>query len=171
MEQRFCTVAQAVVSSQTHVMHIPPEAFSNLNVHRGTMTIDPPGTGVAVGIPVIVPIPGIPMPVRSINMAVVIDSPPEIGLKTPNPAETDGANRSPDPGQSPNPRPAMTTPRFSFPEALPTPPFPVGFVCCPVAVPAVHFVTAQQLYQVAYQRAVEASRPTLYERFSFRSVN
>src|SRR5262249_47898724 len=67
------------------------------------MTIDPPGTGVAVGIPVIVPIPGIPMPVRSINMAVVIDSPPEIEAKTPNPAETDGANRSPDPGQSPEP--------------------------------------------------------------------
>src|SRR5262245_32581977 len=52
MLQRFCTVAQAVASSQTHVMHIPPETFSNLNVHRGTMTIDPPGMAVAVGIPV-----------------------------------------------------------------------------------------------------------------------
>lgn len=75
--QRFCTVAQAVASSHVQVTHIPPAHFSNLNVHRGTMTIDPPGTGVAVGIPLIVPIPGIPMPVRSMSIAVVIVIPPE----------------------------------------------------------------------------------------------
>jgi hypothetical protein len=85
-------VAQAVASSQWQVMHIPPVIFSNVNLHRGTMTIDPPGTGVAVGIPVIAPIPGIPMPVRSISIAVVIVSPPENEVRTPNLAATGRAS-------------------------------------------------------------------------------
>jgi hypothetical protein len=65
----------------------------------------------------------------------------------------------------------MITPRFAFPEASPSPPAPSGFVCCPVALPAVAVVAVQQLYQIARQRAAEAERPTLYERFSYRSTN
>ena len=65
----------------------------------------------------------------------------------------------------------MTTPRFAFPEAPPTPPAPAGFVCCPVDLPAGAVAAVQQVYLLAYQRAVEAARPTLYERFSYRSIN
>ncbi len=65
----------------------------------------------------------------------------------------------------------MTTPRFAFPEAPSLPPAPSGFVCCPVGLPAVTLVTVQQLYQIAYQRAVETTRPSLYERFCYRSEN
>ncbi len=101
--QRFCTVAQAVVSSQLQVIVIPPVHFSNLKVHRGTMTIDPPDTGVMLGIPVIVPIPGIPMPVRSINMAVVIGSPPENVVKTPKPCRNGPGDPLARPGKSPEP--------------------------------------------------------------------
>jgi hypothetical protein len=32
-------------------------------------------------------------------------------------------------------------------------------------------VAVQHVYQLAYQLAVEAGRPTLYERFSYRSMN
>jgi hypothetical protein len=95
MVQRLWTVAQAVASSQWQVRHIPPETFSNLNVHRGTMTIDPPGTGDTAGIPVMAPIPGMAMPARSMSIADVISSPPENGVKTPNPAQTARAIRSP----------------------------------------------------------------------------
>src|SRR5262245_16791962 len=69
------------------------------------MTIDPPGIGAKVGIPVIVPIPGMAMPVRSIITAVVIGSPPENGVETPNPAQTARAIRSPEPMNPFNPRP------------------------------------------------------------------
>jgi hypothetical protein len=40
-----------------------------------------------------------------------------------------------------------------------------------VGLPGVAVVAVQQLYQIALQRAAEAARPTLYERFSYRSVN
>jgi hypothetical protein len=88
MVQRLCTVAQAAASSQWQVRHIPPVTFSNLKVHRGTMTIDPPGIGATDGIPVTAPIPGTAMPVRSMSIADVIGSPPENGVETPNPAQT-----------------------------------------------------------------------------------
>jgi len=65
----------------------------------------------------------------------------------------------------------MTPPRFAFPEAPPSPPVPSGFVCCPVALPAVAVIAVHQLYQIAQQRAAEAARPTLYDRFSYRSTN
>ena len=58
-----------------------------------------------------------------------------------------------------------------FPEAPPQPALPPGFVGCPVPLTPGQVAVVQHVYQLAYQLAVEASRPTQYERFCYRSVN
>ena len=74
--QRFCTMLHAALSSQQHVIFIPPLIFSILNVQRGTIMYVV-GVGMAVGAPMVgvpipgMPIPGIPIPVRSI--IIVLD--------------------------------------------------------------------------------------------------
>jgi hypothetical protein len=59
IEQRFCSMLQAILSSQTQVIFIPPVHFSIFMVQRGI--IMPVMAGVAVGIAL--PIPGIIIPV------------------------------------------------------------------------------------------------------------
>jgi hypothetical protein len=69
---RFCTMPQAILSSQEHVIFIPPVHFSILRVHRGTIIqfIIP---GIAVVEPVIgAPIPGILMPCIAIPARSII---------------------------------------------------------------------------------------------------
>ena len=64
MVHRFCTMLQAILSSQTQWTLNPPWHFSTLNVQRGTIMAD----GTAVGVPTAVglipgyPIPGIAIP-------------------------------------------------------------------------------------------------------------
>jgi hypothetical protein len=75
MAHRFCTMPQAILSSQTQVIFRPPVHFSNLTVHRGTIIQPAPATP-PVGVPMgLVPMPGtvtpgIPIPVRSIITAL-----------------------------------------------------------------------------------------------------
>ena len=75
MVQRFCIMAQAVGSVQTQVTFIPPATFSIFMVQRGTiMKLGVPGAmvGVPIGDAPGIPIPGIPMPVRSIIIVLVM---------------------------------------------------------------------------------------------------
>jgi len=58
IEQRFCSMLQAILSSQMQVIFIPPVHFSILMVQRGI--IMPVMAGVAAGI--VFPMPGIIMP-------------------------------------------------------------------------------------------------------------
>src|SRR5262245_20568085 len=73
---RFCTMLQAVLSSQTQVIFTPPAHLSHLMWPRGTMR--KLLTGVVVGVPragvpiVGTPTPDTPMLVRSI-MTVLLD--------------------------------------------------------------------------------------------------
>jgi hypothetical protein len=81
MVQRFCTMLQAILSSQLHVIFIPPWHFSTLNVQRGTMS-QFMLTGMVLGVPmpgmVGVVMPGMPM--RSIIIALDIIATPFPGL-------------------------------------------------------------------------------------------
>jgi hypothetical protein len=69
--QRFCTMLQAILSSQQQVIFIPPLHFSSLMVQRGTIR-QFAGAGIPTGGPTAgvprpgTPIPGSPIPVRSI---------------------------------------------------------------------------------------------------------
>ena len=69
---RFCIMVQAVGSSHTQVIFIPPAHFSIFIVQRGTITM----FGIEAGIPPVIgmfdPIPGIPIVGRSIIIAVVM---------------------------------------------------------------------------------------------------
>ena len=69
---RFCTMPQAILSSQEQVIFIPPVHFSILRVQRGTMSqFMAPGmavTGLAIG----APIPGILMPCIAIPARSII---------------------------------------------------------------------------------------------------
>jgi len=69
---RFCTMPQAILSSQEQVIFIPPLHFSILSVQRGTMSqfMTP---GIAVVVPAIgAPIPGILMPCIAIPARSII---------------------------------------------------------------------------------------------------
>jgi hypothetical protein len=67
-------MAQAVGSSHTQVIFIPPLTFSTFIVQRGTITMfGIVGTVPPIGIPVPIPIAGMPIAVRSIIIAVAID--------------------------------------------------------------------------------------------------
>jgi hypothetical protein len=75
MVQRFCIMARATASSQTQVIFIPPAIFSTVILHRGTIimfgamgAVPIPGMLVIPGIPM----PGIPIPVRSIIIVLVM---------------------------------------------------------------------------------------------------
>jgi hypothetical protein len=77
MLHRFCIMLAAVGSSQVQVTFMPPVHFSNFIVHRGTIImfgiIGAPLAGI---IPVPMPIPGMPIPVRSIMIVLVIAGTP-----------------------------------------------------------------------------------------------
>jgi hypothetical protein len=69
---RFCTMPQAILSSQEQVIFIPPLHFSILSVQRGTMSqfMTP---GIAVVAPAMgAPIPGILMPCIAIPARSII---------------------------------------------------------------------------------------------------
>jgi hypothetical protein len=75
MVQRFCTMLQAILSSQTQVIFTPPVHFSSRTVQRGTMSkLVPVGTPVgaptADGPTPATPSPGMAIPVRSIIIAL-----------------------------------------------------------------------------------------------------
>jgi hypothetical protein len=76
MLQRFCIMLHAVGSSHVHVIFMPPEHFSNFMVQRGTIIM----FGIIGAVPVPgampVPMPGMPIPVRSIIIALVISGTP-----------------------------------------------------------------------------------------------
>jgi hypothetical protein len=70
--QRFCTMLQAILSSQEQTIFIPPLHFSILSMQRGTMSqfMTP---GITVGVPVMgAPIPGILMPCIAIPARSII---------------------------------------------------------------------------------------------------
>ena len=73
IEQRFCTMLQAILSSQMQVMRQPPVHFSIFNVQRGTIImllgVSPVVVVGVVPIPGI-PTPGSPVPVRSIKIVL-----------------------------------------------------------------------------------------------------
>jgi hypothetical protein len=77
--QRFCIIEQALASSHMQVTFIPPVIFSTFMVQRGTITmfgaigapVPPIGIPIPIGIP-LAGIPGIPIAVRSIIIAVVM---------------------------------------------------------------------------------------------------
>jgi hypothetical protein len=90
IEQRFCTMLQAILSSQTQVTFMPPLHFSNLRVQRGTIS-QLVLVGVAVGAPIVgapmpgTPMAGIPIAVRSIIIALDILRPPFVVSSPPRP--------------------------------------------------------------------------------------
>jgi hypothetical protein len=70
--QRFCNIVADIASSHLHVIFIPPVHFSILILHRGTI-IQCGADGMPGVVPVAVcPMPGIPIPARSITTALVI---------------------------------------------------------------------------------------------------
>ena len=74
---RFCIMLHAMGSSQEHMIFMPPAHFSIFMVQRGTMSmlgiigvaVPPIGDDAIPGIPM----PGIPIAVRSIIIVLVID--------------------------------------------------------------------------------------------------
>jgi hypothetical protein len=75
IEQRFCTMLQASLSSQLQVTFMPPVHFSTFIVQRGTISqLTPTGAPASCPTPGIampgVTIPDIPIPVRSIIIAL-----------------------------------------------------------------------------------------------------
>jgi hypothetical protein len=82
IEQRFCSMVADIASSHLQIIFIPPVHFSIVIVHRGTII----HCG-AVGMPPVAPIgpaaadpiPGIPIPARSITIAlVIVEHPPQV---------------------------------------------------------------------------------------------
>ncbi len=80
IEQRFCSIVADIASSHLQVIFMPPVHFSIVILHRGTII----HCGAA-GMPPVAPmgpaapdpIPGIPIPARSITIAlVIVDHPP-----------------------------------------------------------------------------------------------
>jgi hypothetical protein len=75
MVHRFCIIARATASSHMQVIFIPPDIFSTVILQRGTIIMF--GAMGAVPIPGIVdipamPMPGMPIPVRSIIIVLVM---------------------------------------------------------------------------------------------------
>ena len=73
MVHRFWTMLQAIWSSQVQVIFIPPWHFSTLVVQRGTIIQLAGAIAGEVPMPGMLgmPMPGIPIPVRSIIMLVI----------------------------------------------------------------------------------------------------
>jgi hypothetical protein len=70
--QRFCTMLWAILSSQEHVIFIPPLQCSILKVHRGII-IQLAIAGIAAVVPIVgVPMPGTPMPCIAIPARSII---------------------------------------------------------------------------------------------------
>jgi hypothetical protein len=67
-EHRFCTMVQAMGSSHTQVIFMPPLHFSILKVQRGTIIqfMDDGIVGMVAPEDIPIPEPGIPIPIRSI---------------------------------------------------------------------------------------------------------
>jgi hypothetical protein len=85
--QRFWRAPAAILSSQEHMIFMPPVHFSNLMVHRGTiMPLIPVGpAGIAVGSPFIAVL-AIPM-LGTIVALAIVESPVALAA---SPAEPSG---------------------------------------------------------------------------------
>ena len=73
--QRFCIIVADIASSHLHVIFIPSVHFSILILHRGTIIhcgADGMPPVAPIGPVAVWPIPGIPIPARSITIALVI---------------------------------------------------------------------------------------------------
>lgn len=70
MVQRFCIMAQAVGSVQSHMIFMPPAHFSTLKVQRGTIIM----FGAIAGVEPIIGFVPMPMPVMPVIAAVGIRS-------------------------------------------------------------------------------------------------
>jgi hypothetical protein len=80
MVHKFCSIPAETRSSQAQMIFIPPVHFSKVIVHRGTI-IMLAAVGAACADPIIPVAPGmlkvaIPIPVRSVFVAVDIGDPP-----------------------------------------------------------------------------------------------
>jgi hypothetical protein len=79
MVMRFCIIEPAILSSQEHVIVMPPGHFSILIVQRGTIIMFMP-VGIAPGLPIIpefmpgMPVVGAVMPIRSIIAFIIFVS-------------------------------------------------------------------------------------------------
>jgi hypothetical protein len=74
--QRFWSMPADILSSHTQLIFMPPAHFSNVILQRGTIIMFMP-VGIVPGVPIIppvpdIPMPGMPIPARSIIIAVVI---------------------------------------------------------------------------------------------------
>ena len=78
--QRFWSMPADTLSSQTQVIFMPPVHFSNFMVQRGIIIMFMP-VGIVPGVPIIPAGPVMPIPIRSIIIAVVIAVPP--GARSP----------------------------------------------------------------------------------------
>jgi hypothetical protein len=78
IEHRFCSMVADILSSHLQTIFIPPVHFSMVILHRGTI-IHCGAAGMVDVVPIPpawpVPIPGMPIPARSITIALVIDVP------------------------------------------------------------------------------------------------
>jgi len=97
---RFCSIPAETLSSQMHVTFIPPAHFSKVILQRGTIIMFMPA-GIVPGEPIIpgepgILMPGMPIPARSVIIAVMIEyssswclrrreSPSTPGLRTQDP--------------------------------------------------------------------------------------
>jgi len=72
MAQRFCIIAHAAGSEQTHVIFIPSFVLSTFIVQRGTITMLGAIGAAVAGIPPPIAIPGIPVVGRSIIIVPVM---------------------------------------------------------------------------------------------------
>jgi hypothetical protein len=77
IEQRFCSMVADILSSHLQIIFMPPVHFSMVILHRGTI-IHCGAVGIAAAVPIPpawpVPMPGIPIPARSITIALVIEA-------------------------------------------------------------------------------------------------
>jgi hypothetical protein len=79
MVQRFCIIVAVILSSHLHVIFIPSLHFSIFIVQRGTIIhcggigiVAVPPIAPCIMLPMPMPIPGIPMPARSIIIELII---------------------------------------------------------------------------------------------------
>jgi len=73
--QRFCSVPAAILSSQEHMIFMPPVHFSNLMSQRGTITQFIPVGAAGMGAPMLlIPVVGMPM-LEAIVVRVIVEPP------------------------------------------------------------------------------------------------
>jgi hypothetical protein len=91
MVQRFCIMLHAILSSQEHIMRIPPWHFSNFSVQRGTII---QLAGMVAEPPIMVePIQAAPMPVIEARSIIMLAISQLLCLKNHTAVSPNGDNR------------------------------------------------------------------------------